>query len=133
MKKFNVIEFSDCRGCSEVNKVWDIEGKSGEEVFNLIIEGEIKKSDGWIEYVSDMICEKDNGWVEDREYWKEVFCIGGKMEGSEYCLCMMDELREFMIIREDSKYYNKFKRDVDERDDENVDLYYNIIESEELY
>ena len=39
-----------------------------------------------------------------------------------------DELRDVLVIREDSEYYGKFKRGVGERNKENLDLYFEIIE-----
>lgn len=126
MKKFNVIEFSDCRGCSDVNDVWNIEGSSGKEVFEKIIEIEIEEGyDGWIEYVSGMSGLENNNWIKDSSKWKDIFYIEGDIEGKEFNICMSDELRDFMLIREDSEYYNKFFNGSDE---EKVELYYNILE-----
>jgi hypothetical protein len=133
MKKFNVIESSDNRGISEVNRVWNIEGKSGKEVFKLIIEKEIKESKenggGWIEYVNSMGISNSSSWVKKKSEWRDVFFVEGDIEGSEFNIDMCDELRSFMIIREDSKYYNKFKCDVSDFDEENVNLFYEILES----
>lgn len=126
MKKFNVIEFSDCRGCSDVNEVWNIEGSSGKEVFEKIIEIEIEEGyDGWIEYVSGMSGLENNNWIKDSSKWKDIFYIEGDIEGKEFNICMSDELRDFMLIREDSEYYNKFNEGSDE---EKVNLYYDILE-----
>ena len=126
MKKFNVIEFSDCRGCSEVNGVWNINGKNGKDVFEKVIGMEIKKgNESWIEYVCEMSNLEDNSWVNDKSKWGDIFFVEGYIEGKEFSISMNDELREFMVIRDDSEYFNKFFNGSDE---EKVELYYNILE-----
>jgi hypothetical protein len=42
---------------------------------------------------------------------------------------MCDELRDVMVIREDSKYFGKFKEGVEVDDKENVELYWEIVNS----
>jgi hypothetical protein len=128
MKKFNVIYFSDCRGCSEVNGMFSMEGESGKEVFDWIIKIEIDKSNGWIEYVNGMINDEEGSWVEDESKWDEVFFVEGEREGEVFNICMCDEFRDVMVIREDSKYFGKFKEGVSDSDEENINLYYDILE-----
>ena len=126
MKKFNVIEFSDCRWESEINEVWDVECESGKELFNFIIERECKDKN-WVEYVSGML-NMSNEWVNKREEWEDIFGVEGELDNEIFEICMNDELRDVLVIREDSEYYGKFKRGVGERDKENLDLYFEIIE-----
>ena len=126
MKKFNVIMFSDCRGCSEVNKVFDMEDFKGVDVFERLIEME-SESEDWVEYVCSMI-NKDGSWVYDCKGWRSIFYVEGDIEGSEFNFNLCDELRNVMVIREDSKYFGKFKKDVDVRDKGNIELYYEILE-----
>ena len=129
MKKFNVIYFSDCRGCSEVNEVKSLVCESGRDVFRLVIGKECDNED-WVNCVSGMINSKDDSWVEDESRWDDIFCLGceGDVESSEFNFSMCDEFRDVMVIRDDSKYFGKFKEGVSDRDDENVNLYYDILE-----
>lgn len=125
--KYEAIMISDCRGITEIDSIRDFEFSSGREVMERVIEEEMKDK-LWIDYVNDMLGKEDEGWENDKEVWSKIFFTEGKLDNKEFLITMHDELRECLILREDSEHYGKFKRDADFRDEENIDLFYSIWE-----
>ena len=130
MKKFNVIYFSDCRWVGNVEELFEVECECGKDVFERLIEMEMEEGGNeWVESISNFINEDSEYWVDDRSKWEKVFCIEKGLEDSEFSFNLCDELRSVLVIREDSKYFGKFKEDVEVDDEENVELYWEIVNS----
>ena len=125
MKKFELVYFNDCRGISEVYRIRESFFESGLDVVKYVVKEREFEEEGWLEYVGSYI--NNENWYREDDWIKYLF-FDGDVNGDMFVFSMNDEFSEVMVLREDNKYFGKFKRDVDVDDKENLELYYEIME-----
>lgn len=125
MKKFELVYFNDCRGISEVYRIRESFFESGLDVVKYVVKEREFEEEGWLESVGDFLSNKD--WYKG-DNWVSNLVFEGDVNGDVFIVSMNDEFSEVMVLREDNKYFGKFKRDVDVDDKENIELYYEVME-----
>ena len=126
MKKYELVYFSDCSGVSEVYDVREVLFDGGLDVVMYVrMEREFGSDKYWSESVGEYLCNSD--WYKEKG-WMDYLVCEGDMEGEMFVINMCDEFSEVLVLREDSGYFNKFKRGMGENDESNVKLYYEIVE-----
>ena len=125
MKKFELVYFNDCRGISEVYRIRESFFESGMDVVKYVVKEREFEEEGWLESVGDFLSNKD--WYKG-DNWVSNLVFEGDVNGDVFIVSMNDEFSEVMVLREDNKYFGKFKRDVDVDDKENIELYYEVME-----
>ena len=125
MKKYELVYGNDCRGISEVSNVRESLFESGLDVVKFVRKEREFEDDSWLEGVGEYLNNSD--WYKEED-WFNYLVSEGDIEGEMFVVYMCDEFSEVLVLREDSKYFNKFKRDVDVRDEDNIKLYYEVVE-----
>ena len=125
MKKYELVYGNDCRGISEVSKVRESLFESGLDVVKFVRKEREFEDDSWLEGVGEYLNNSD--WYKEEDWFNYLVCEGD-IEGEMFVVYMCDEFSEVLVLREDSKYFNKFKKDVDVRDEDNIKLYYEVME-----
>jgi hypothetical protein len=125
MKNFELVYFNDCRGISEVYGVKEGLFDNGLDVVKYVRKEREFEDDSWLEGVGVYL--NNSNWYKEKDWFNYLVCEGD-IEGEMFIVYMGDEFSEVLVLREDSKYFNKFKRDVDCRDEDNLKLYYEVLE-----
>ena len=125
MKKFELVYFNDCRGISEVYRIRESFFESGMDVVKYVVKEREFEEEGWLEGVGSYI--NNENWYREDDWVKYLF-FDGDVNGDMFVFSMNDEFSEVMVLREDNKYFGKFKREVEVDDKENLELYNEIME-----
>lgn len=125
MKKFELVYFNDCRGISEVYRIRESFFESGMDVVKYVVKEREFEEEGWLESVGDFLSNED--WYKG-DNWVSNLVFEGDVNGDMFIVSMNDEFSEVMVLREDNKYFGKFKRDVGVDNKENIELYYEVME-----